>query len=68
VQLYAFDVLISAGYHLRPLPLHLRKNQLAKMLRRPDDGIILSDFEEGEIGPLFDHLVCVQEGHVRSWG
>ena len=44
VQLYAFDVLMSAGDDLRPLPLHLRKNHLAKMLRRRVDGIILNDF------------------------
>jgi bifunctional non-homologous end joining protein LigD len=49
VQLYAFDVLMSAGDDLRPLPLHQRKN--AKMLRRRVDGIILNDFEQGEIGP-----------------
>ena len=38
VQLYAFDVLMSAGDDLRPLPLHLRKNHLAKMVRRRVDG------------------------------
>lgn len=55
VQLYACDVLMSAGDDLRLLPLHLRKNQLAKMLRRVD-GIILNDFEQGEIGPdMFRH-------------
>jgi bifunctional non-homologous end joining protein LigD len=47
VQLYGFDVLMSAGDDLRPLPLHLRKNHLAKMLRRRVDGIILNDFEQG---------------------
>lgn len=58
VQLYAFDVLMSAGDDLRPLPLHLRKNHLAKMLRRRVDGIILNDFEQGEIGPvLFRHAL-----------
>jgi bifunctional non-homologous end joining protein LigD len=56
VQLYAFDVLMSAGDDLRPLPLHLRKNLLAKMLRRRVDGVILNDFDQGEIGPdLFRH-------------
>ena len=53
VQLYAFDVLMSAGDDLRPLPLHLRKNHLTKMLRRRVDGIILNDFEQGEIGPTY---------------
>jgi bifunctional non-homologous end joining protein LigD len=46
VQLYAFDVLMRRA----TLPLHLRKNHLAKMLRRRVDGI-LNDFEQGEIGP-----------------
>ena len=56
VQFYAFDVLMSEGDDLRPLPLHLRKNHLAKMLRWRVDGIILNDFEQGEIGPdLFRH-------------
>ena len=36
---------------LRPLPLHLRKNHLAKMLRQCTDGSILNDFEQGEIAP-----------------
>jgi hypothetical protein len=46
---------MSAG-DVRPLPLHLQKNHLAKMLRRCVDGIILNDFEQGEIGPdLFRH-------------
>jgi len=56
VQLYAFDLLMSAGDDLRPLPLHLRKNHLAKILRRRVEGIILNEFEQGEIGPdLFRH-------------
>ena len=41
---------------LRKLPLSMRKANLAKLLRRRVDGIFLSDFEEGEIGPeLFRH-------------
>jgi len=58
----------SRGDDLRPLPLHLRKNHLAKMLRRRVDGIILNDFEQGEIGPdLFRHA-CLKglEGIVSS--
>jgi ATP-dependent DNA ligase len=47
VQLYAFDALALDGEDLRTLPLHLRKNNLA---RRPD-GIFVSDFEQGEIEP-----------------
>ena len=56
VQFYAFDVLVANGEDLRPLPLHLRKNNLARMLARRVDGIMLADFEQGEIGPdLFRH-------------
>jgi bifunctional non-homologous end joining protein LigD len=56
VQFYAFDVLAMQGDDLRQLPLHLRKNNLARLLARRVDGIFLSDFEQGEIGPdLFRH-------------
>src|SRR4051794_19192606 len=48
VQLYAFDILIRERDDLRPLPLHLRRNHLAKMLQRRVDGIILNDCEQGE--------------------
>jgi bifunctional non-homologous end joining protein LigD len=56
VQFYAFDILVDGGDDLRKLPLHLRKNNLARLLARRVDGIFLSDFEQGEIGPdLFRH-------------
>jgi bifunctional non-homologous end joining protein LigD len=56
VQFYAFDVLAMQGEDLRQLPLHLRKNNLARLLARRVDGIFLSDFEQGDIGPdLFRH-------------
>jgi bifunctional non-homologous end joining protein LigD len=56
VQFYAFDLLVSDGEDFRSLPLHLRKNNLARLLTRRVDGIFLSDFEQGEIGPdLFRH-------------
>jgi bifunctional non-homologous end joining protein LigD len=56
VQLYAFDCLMSDGEDLRKLPLTMRKTNLARLLARPVDGIFLSDFEQGEIGPdLFRH-------------
>jgi bifunctional non-homologous end joining protein LigD len=56
VQLYAFDILALGGDDLRKLPLHLRKNNLARLLARRPDGIFVSDFEQGEIGPdLFRH-------------
>ncbi|WP_275186075.1 RNA ligase family protein [Bradyrhizobium sp. CSA112] len=56
VQFYAFDILGMQGEDLRQLPLHLRKNNLARLLARRVAGIFLSDFEQGEIGPdLFRH-------------
>ena len=49
-------MLISNGEDLRSLPLYLRKNNLAQLLTKRVDGIFLSDFEQGEIGPdLFRH-------------
>jgi ATP-dependent DNA ligase len=56
VQFYAFDMLVSDGEDLRKLPLSMRKTNLARLLARRVDGIFLSDFEQGEIGPdLFRH-------------
>jgi bifunctional non-homologous end joining protein LigD len=56
VQFYAFDVLAMQSEDLRQLPLHLRKNNLARLLARHVDGIFLSDFEQGDIGSdLFRH-------------
>jgi bifunctional non-homologous end joining protein LigD len=56
VQFYAFDLLVANGEDLRSLPLHLRKNNLARMLARRIDGIMLNDYEQGGIGPdLFRH-------------
>jgi ATP-dependent DNA ligase len=42
VQLYAFDALALDGEDLRALPLHLRKNNLARLLARRPDGIFIS--------------------------
>lgn len=56
MQFYALDVLTSDGDDLRKLPLSMRKASLARLLARRVDGIFLSDFERGEIGPdLFRH-------------
>jgi bifunctional non-homologous end joining protein LigD len=56
VQFYAFDCLVSDGEDVRKLPLSLRKTNLSRLLARRVDGIFLSDFEQGEIGPdLFPH-------------
>lgn len=51
VQFYAFHILVDGGDDLRKLPVHLRKNNLARLLARRTNGIFLSDFERGEIGP-----------------
>ena len=65
VQFYAFDILVSDGEDLRRLPLNMRKANLARLLARRVDGIFLSDFEQGEIGPdLFRHACLMGlEGH-----
>jgi bifunctional non-homologous end joining protein LigD len=56
VQFQAFDLLMSDGDDLRKLPLSMRKANLARLLARRINGIFLSDFERGEIGPdLFRH-------------
>ena len=56
VEFYTFDVLVSDGEDLRRLLLSMRKTSLARLLARRVDGIFLSDFEQGEIGPdLFRH-------------
>ena len=68
VQFYAFDMLLSDGDDIRKLPLSMRKTSLARLLARRVDGIFLSDFEQGEIGPdLFRHA-CVMglEGLVSK--
>ena len=63
VMFYAFDILVSDGEDLRKLPLHLRKNNLARLLARRVNGIFLADFEQGEIGPdLFRHACLMGLG------
>ncbi len=55
VQLYAFDVLALDGDDLRNLPLHLR---MARLLARRPEGIFVSEFEQGEIGPDLFRQAC----------
>ena len=56
IMFYAFDILVSDGEDVRKLPLSMRKTNLARLLARRVDGILPSDFEQGEIGPdLFRH-------------
>ena len=68
VQFYAFDCPVSDGEDLRQLPLSMRKTNLARLLARRVDGIFLSDFEQGEIGPdLFRHACLMgPEGLVSK--
>jgi bifunctional non-homologous end joining protein LigD len=58
VQLCAFDVLAMNGDDLRPLALSMRKANLARLLARRPNGIFLSDFEQGEIGPDLFLAAC----------
>jgi len=58
VQLCAFDVLATDGDDLRKLPLSMRKANLARLLARRPDGIFVSDFEQGEIGPDLFRKAC----------
>jgi bifunctional non-homologous end joining protein LigD len=44
-------MLVSDGDDLRKLPLTMCKANPARLLARRVDGIFLSDFEQGEIGP-----------------
>jgi bifunctional non-homologous end joining protein LigD len=58
VMLYAFDLLALEGDDLRKLPLHLRKTNLARLLARRPEGIFVSEFERGEIGPDLFRQAC----------
>ena len=58
VQLYAFDILAADGDDLRKLPLAMRKTNLARILARRPEGIFISDFEQGEIGPDLFRAAC----------
>jgi ATP-dependent DNA ligase len=58
VQLYAFDLPAYNGDDLRGLPLHLRKTNLAELLRGRPEGIFVAPFEQGEIGPSLFEAAC----------
>jgi bifunctional non-homologous end joining protein LigD len=58
VKLYAFDVLALDGDDLRKMPLHLRKTYLERLLARRPEGIFVSEFEQGEIGPDLFRQAC----------
>jgi bifunctional non-homologous end joining protein LigD len=54
----AFDVLALNGDDLRSLPLSMRKARLSRLLARRPDGIFISPFEQGEIGPDLFRAAC----------
>jgi len=58
VQLYAFNLLAFDGDDLRSLPLSMRKAHLERLLARRPDGIFISPFEQGEIGPDLFRKAC----------
>jgi bifunctional non-homologous end joining protein LigD len=70
VQLYAFDILALGGEDLRKLPLSMRKANLARLLARRPEGIFVSDFEQGEIGPDLYRHACLMglEASYQSVG
>jgi hypothetical protein len=57
--------LLRGGDDLRKLPLSMRKANLDRLQARRPDGIFVSDFEQGEIGPdLFARYV---NSGLRVW-
>jgi ATP-dependent DNA ligase len=58
VELIAFDILALDGDDLRNLPLSMRKANLQRLFARRPDGIFVSDFEQGEIGPDLFRKAC----------
>jgi bifunctional non-homologous end joining protein LigD len=58
VQLFAFDCLALGGDDLCRLPLHLRKTNLAQLLRGRAEGIFVAPFEQDEIGPELFEAAC----------
>jgi bifunctional non-homologous end joining protein LigD len=49
-------MLVTDDDDIRKMPLAMRKTNLARLLAPRVDGIFISDFERGEIGPeLFRH-------------
>ena len=58
VQLCAFDVLALGGEDLRALPFSMRKTNLERLLRGRPDGIFVSPFDSGAIGPDLFRKAC----------
>jgi bifunctional non-homologous end joining protein LigD len=53
--LLAFDLIELDGEDLRRAPIEHRKRQLAKLVRRPQAGIVVNEVFEGDGDILFDH-------------
>jgi bifunctional non-homologous end joining protein LigD len=51
LQFYAFDMLAGDGEDMRRRPLSQRKTNLRRLLVRRPEGIFMSTFEQGEVGP-----------------
>jgi bifunctional non-homologous end joining protein LigD len=62
-------VLALDGEDLRDLPLSLRKTNLERLLRGRPDGIVVTSFEQGEIGLDLFRAACNlgREGMVSKW-
>jgi bifunctional non-homologous end joining protein LigD len=58
VQFCAFDILVAGDDDLRGLPLSMRKANLERLLARRPEGIFVSPFELGEIGPDLFRAAC----------
>jgi bifunctional non-homologous end joining protein LigD len=58
VQFCAFDLLAMDREDIRYLPLSMRKTNLARLLRGRPDGIFVSPFESGAIGPDLFRRAC----------
>ena len=68
-------ILVADGEDVRELPLSMRKTNLSRLFAGHVDGIFLSDFEQGEIGPdLYRHACLLvleglqaQRSSVSAW-
>lgn len=58
VEMLAFDILAIDGDDLRDLPLSMRKTNLQRLLAHRPEGIFVSDYEQGEIGPELFRKAC----------
>ena len=58
VQFCAFDIPVEGGDDLRALPLSMRRLNLDRLLARRPEGIFVTPFERGEIGPDLFRAAC----------